>query len=316
MPRLIVILGPTAGGKSELAVALAERLSRGAVGGEILGADSMQVYRHMDAGTAKPPRELRQRVPHHLVDIVEPTERFTVHDWVSRAEPLIGEIRGRGRTPILVGGTHLYLKALLVGLFEGPGIDEGFRASLGAVPGPDLHRRLAAMDPAAAERIAPADRKRLIRALEVFHLTGEPISSLQQQWREGADAPAYRHDPILIGLDWPRDAINRRINQRVQQMFFPTACGLADAESLPDETHRLESARLLGSQAREALGCKQVLTLPPDEAFEQTKIQTRRFAKQQRTWFKRFRGVHWLPAAERSPDELAGEALAVISANT
>src|SRR5689334_22268600 len=143
-PRLIVLLGPTAGGKSDLAAALAERLPGG---GEVLGADSMQVYRHMDAGTAKPPAALRARVPHHLIDIVEPTERFTVADWLARAEPLIESLLGAGRWPIVVGGTNLYLKALLEGMFDGPAIDAAFRASVADVSAQELHKRLAGVDP-------------------------------------------------------------------------------------------------------------------------------------------------------------------------
>ncbi|MEO0514776.1 MAG: tRNA (adenosine(37)-N6)-dimethylallyltransferase MiaA [Planctomycetota bacterium] len=314
LPRPIVILGPTAGGKSDLAAQLAEHL-----GGQVLGADSMQVYKHLDAGTAKPPPQLRQRVPHHLVDLVEPTERFTVHDWLNHADATIAEVQSSGGTPVIVGGTNLYLKALLEGLFDGPGQDDAFRASLTALPDAELHQRLAAIDPAAAARIAPADRQRLTRALEVHHLTGQPISELQTQWAEAAAAQTeYRHRPILIGLRWDVEAINPRINLRVKAMFTPdkvdpalAAAVCIGGESLPDEVRRLvaEGRLVPGSQAAEALGYKQVLAaLYPDQfpgaadrlisnlddAFERTKILTRRFAKQQRTWLKRFRGVRWI----------------------
>ncbi len=304
--RPILILGPTAGGKSELAVAVAERL-----GGEVLGADSMQVYRHMDAGTAKPEPDLRARAPHHLIDIVEPTERFTVHDWLTRAEPLVDGLRARGATPVIVGGTNLYLKALLEGLFEGPGQDAAFRAAMEAEPLPALRERLLAIDPAAAGRIDANDRRRMTRALEVHRLTGRPISALQTQWEPG---PAYRFDPVLIGLHWPAEAINPRINARVKQMFFPDD----GSESLPDEAARLEAAGLLGSQAREALGYKQVLQalrgeVSMGDAMERTKIETRRFAKQQRSWLKRYRGVRWLDAPGRAGRDLADEALAGIT---
>ncbi|MEE9212977.1 MAG: tRNA (adenosine(37)-N6)-dimethylallyltransferase MiaA [Phycisphaeraceae bacterium] len=313
--RPIVLLGPTGGGKSELAVALAERLDR--QNGQIISADSMQVYRHLDAGTAKPPPHLRGRVPHHLIDLVEPTERFTVADWLQRADALIERLLSQQVRPIVVGGTNLYIKALLEGLFDGPPHDPELRAQLAALPAADLHERLEQIDPAAAERIHPNDRKRLTRALEVFELTGKPISQWQQQWQNSAESPArYRHDPILIGLDWPVEEINKRINARVKQMFYPAACGFA-SESLPDETRRLEASNLLGPQAREALGYKQVLdwlggrcTL--DQAFEQTKILTRRFAKQQRTWLRRFVGVRWLAAAELSPTELASRAVQMV----
>lgn len=341
LPRPIVIVGPTAGGKSELAVLLAEALrGPGDEPGEVLGADSMQVYRHMNAGTAKPEASLQARVCHHLLDIVEPTERFTVADWLARAEPLIASLQARGVRPIIVGGTNLYLKALLEGMFEGPAIDEALRARLYAMTGGELHTRLKAIDPASAERIHPNDMKKLVRAIEVFELTGKPISAYQKQWDSFTSdrantsddavnetptsgttkhATRYRHDPILIGLEWPVELINRRINARVKAFFEPAGATPSDAthESLIDEVRRIEAAHLLGPQAREALGYKQVLqhlagecTL--DDAIEQTKILTRRFAKTQRTWLKRYRGVHWLPADRLSPSELAIAALSAI----
>lgn len=340
-PRLIVILGPTAGGKSELAVGLAE-----ALGGEVIGADSMQVYRHMDAGTAKPAGHLRRRVLHHLIDIVEPTERFTVADWLSRAERLIGQCQAAGKHPIVVGGTNLYIKALLEGMFEGPSLDRELRRRLGQVPAGELYQRLQRVDPTSAARIHPNDRKKLVRALEVYELTGQPISRWQTQW---ADAPSwspgvgaagvavrrvaktsvrYRFNPVLIGLDWPVESINRRINRRVKAMFYPGGWGSSGndglrgltqddepVESLPEEAARLERAGLLGPQAREALGYKQVLehlagrcTL--EEAFEKTKILTRRLAKTQRTWLKRFTGVRWLAAERLSEREWVAAAIA------
>lgn len=313
--RPIVLVGPTAGGKSELAVALAERLSPR---GEIINADSMQVYRHMEAGTAKPSREMRGRVPHHLIDIVEPTERFTVADWLERAEPLIATLQAEHKRPIVVGGTNLYLRGLLEGMFEGPDQDAAFRATLMPLTPRELHARLQKIDPLSAERIHPNDQKKLVRALEVHHLTGRPLSSMQTQWetfqeRRGG-TPRYRHDPILIGLEWPVEAINRRINVRVKEMFFSPDPAI---ESLPAEAGRLQSACLLGPQAREALGYKQVLehlagNCILDEAFENTKVLTRRFAKSQRTWLKRYRGVTWLPAATLAADELATAALLAV----
>ena len=325
--RPIVILGPTAGGKSDLAVGLAEL-----VGGQIIGADSMQIYRHMDAGTAKPSNSLRERVPHHLIDIVEPTEPFTVANWLERAEELIGQLQSQGVRPIVVGGTNLYIKALLEGMFEGPPSDEAFRASLKGITAQDLHLRLRQVDPESADRIKPNDRKRIVRALEVHATTGRPISQHQTQWQtplpplsgrsEGPPVlpPRYRHNPILIGLTWPTDQINQRINLRVKAMFAPESVppDLAaevcpNGQSLPDEVRHLESAGLLGRQARQALGYKQVLehlagawTL--DKALEKTKILTRRFAKSQRTWLRRFEGVAWLDAGSKPHGGLLAEA--------
>ena len=343
-PRPIVILGPTAGGKSELAVALAEQVCER---GEVLGADSMQIYRHLNAGTAKPEVALRRRAPHHLIDIIEPATGFTVADWLTRAERLIAHLRRHGKRPIIVGGTNLYLKVLLEGMFEAPPQDADFRAQLNDVDTHDLHQRLRQRDPDAAARIHPNDRKRLIRALEVHHLTGQPISAQQRQWSDQVSAPNegvrepsdirnstseshYRHAPILIGLHWPAEAINPRINRRVKAMFHPekveapdsTAAPAAPPESLPDEVRRLDALGRLGppdSQARAALGYKQVLAAlhgrcSMSEAMEQTKIQTRRFAKQQRTWLRRFRGVHWLPAVELDADDRLSRALDAVAA--
>ncbi len=328
-----MILGPTAGGKSDLAAALAQHLP----GGAVVGADSMQVYRHLDAGTAKPSRDQLSRAPHHLIDIVEPDERFTVHDWLALADRCIAETLAGGGTPIVVGGTNLYLKALLEGLFDGPGRDPAFRASLEQEPDTTaLHHRLRAVDPDAAQRIDPNDRQRITRALEVHHLTGQPISALQTQWRDApadaepsvgqANAPRYRHDPLLLGLRWPVETINPRINLRVKAMFHPekvepdlAAAVCIHGESLPDEVARLVAEGRLGNaqtaQANEAIGYKQCLAamrgeMSWDEAFERTKIATRRLAKQQRTWLKRFVGVRWVDGQSTG---VVGDALAALA---
>jgi len=316
----IVILGPTAGGKSDLAVSLAEHMTRLGRPGEVVGADSMQVYRQLDAGTAKPDRTLRDRAPHHLIDIVEPTQRFTVHDWLDRATGVIQGLHGRGGIPIVVGGTNLYLKALLEGMFDGPGQDEAFRRSLDTFQTPELHNRLKTVDPEGGERIKPADRQRIVRALEVYELTGRPISDWQTQWSESGEPssqPPMLHHPLLIGLRWSPEAINPRINLRVKAMFYPekvepdlAAAVCINGESLVDEVKRLREIGAFESitggvpnQAREALGYKQLLAWLEggdrrigslEDAFEQTKVLTRRFAKQQRTWLKRFAGVHWI----------------------
>ncbi len=297
MSATVLILGPTASGKTDLALRLAERLPGG---GECVCADSMQVYRGMDIGTAKPTAEQRARVPHHLLDLVEPDdETFSVERWLRLAEATIDEIRGRGRWPIVVGGTNLYVKALVDGLFDGPPADPALRAALTALPLDELRSRLEAIDPIAATRIHRNDRRRSIRAIEVHAATGQTISSLQSQWDrptvdqgdqtdvdgdtagDGPAAAALR----LVGLELPVEVQNRRINDRVRQMI---------ADGLIDEVRGLHAAGRLGRQAIEALGYRQLVDhfegrLTLDEAIEQIKIRTRRYAKQQRTWLRRFR---------------------------
>lgn len=279
-----VIVGPTAGRKSACAVELALSLpAHGLPAGEIVTADSMQVYRGMDIGTAKPGPEERGGVPHHLIDLIEPHEGFSVEHWLRLAEEAIAAIRARGRTPIVVGGSHLYLKALLEGLFEGPGGDTALRAELLARPRAELRAELARVDPAAADRIHPNDLRRTVRALEVFRLTGRPISLQQAQW----DTGRARADAVLIGLEWPTEAINRRINARVKSMI---------ERGLVEEARRLWARGALGTQAREALGYKQLIDSfdgrsSLEDAVEQIKIETRRFAKNQRTWLRRLRSI-------------------------
>ncbi|MAE63491.1 MAG: tRNA (adenosine(37)-N6)-dimethylallyltransferase MiaA [Phycisphaeraceae bacterium] len=322
MPELrpILVLGPTAGGKSAVAYELARRLGAA----EIVGADSMQIYRGMDAGTAKPDPAWRRQVVHHMIDVVEPTERFTVADWLGRAGAIIDGLLERRVVPIVVGGTNLYIQALLEGLFDGPPADPAIRDELERLDGPQLYAGLRDVDPAAADQIHPNDRRRLVRALEVHRTTGTPISAWQQQWRDDAADRPYLRDPRIIGLSWPTEPLNLRINLRVRAMFHPdrvpdevARAVLPAGESLPDETRRLLDAGRLGDQSRQALGYKQVIEfiegrMTLDTAFERTKILTRRFAKMQRTWLRRFRSVSWLDAAIEGPDALAGEAELIV----
>lgn len=298
--RFPVIVGPTAGGKSALAVAVAHELARAGRAAEIVTADSIQIYRGLDIGSAKPTLAERGGVPHHLIDLVEPDgAAFTVVDWLREAERTIAEIRARAAVPIVVGGTHMYVKAFLEGMFEGPGTDEALREELRARGLPALREELQSVDPAAAARIHPNDERRTIRALEVFRLTGSPISSRQEQWDKGRPA---RDDCVLIGLDWPSELINPRINQRVRDMV---------ALGLVEEVRGLHAAKRLGPQAREALGYKQILShlegrYSLADAIEKIKIETRRFGKNQRTWLKRLRttqGSFWIDAKETPPDQ-------------
>ncbi len=301
--RIIVVLGPTAGGKSDLAMELARRY-----GGELLSADSMQVYRGMNIGTAKPTRAEQAEIPHHGIDLIEASaEGFTVASWLEIAERALLDIQSRQRVPIVVGGTNLYIRAFLEGLDEAPAADTVFRAQLEAVASTELHERLCASDPAAAARLHPNDRRRVIRALEIAHTTGDSASARRTAWDDAGVVP--RHDNLFtVTLDWPVELINRRINARVRRMF--------------DEGFVEEVAALLGHgglsvQARAACGYEELIGAltafdgslrPPhaadlELAAERTKIRSRRLAKQQRTWLKRFRGLQpsvSLPCSQES----------------
>ena len=300
---IIAIVGPTAGGKTELAIELGKRLSGT---GECICADSMQIYRGMDIGTAKPSVAQQREIPHHLLDLVEPSEDgFSVDRWLALTQEAIAEVRRRGRWPIVVGGTNLYIQALLKGLFEGPEPNPSLRAGLEALDDDALRERLEAVDAPAATRIHANDRKRAIRAIEVYEQTGQRISDLQQQW----SAPSTASDDIrLIGLEYSVKTINTRINARVKAMFEAGLVG---------EVQALQAGGGLGRQASEALGYSQILDhlagrMSLADAAEQIKIGSRRFAKQQRTWLRRFRhteGSIWIEADSLSLQELASEAV-------
>jgi tRNA dimethylallyltransferase len=299
--RFPIIVGPTAGGKSSLGVALAHALRKtGDLASEIVTADSMQVYRGMDIGTAKPTVEEREGVRHHLIDIAEPTDPFSVDRWLALAEPLIATLRERDIVPIVVGGTHLYAKALLEGLFQSPEPDPELRRELQDMEPARRRALLEEVDPAAAARIHPNDARRTVRALEVWKSTGVPISDHQGQW----DSGRVRSDALLVGIDWPAEAVNRRINARTRDMMD---------RGFLEEVRILWSAGRLGPQASQALGYKQLLAvlegrMTLDAGVERIKIETRRFAKNQRTWLRRLRttpGSHWIDAQSTPPDQWA-----------
>lgn len=286
---ILIITGQTASGKERLAVAVAA-----SQGGDIVSADSMKVYRGMDIGTAKASADERRAVPHHLLDVADPRETFSTAFWLRLADEAIADIHARGRVPIVSGGTPLYLKALLEGLFEGPAATPAVRERLVAeaeVQGaPALHARLAEVDAAAAARIHPNDLRRIVRALEVWELTGSPISDLQKQW--GSRRPRYR--PLVAAIRRGREDLTRRIRERVRRM--------AEA-GLVEEVRRL-AARPggLARGPRQALGYAEVLDyLDGRMAWEETvaaiMAHTRQFARRQMTWLSRFEGVAWLDAA-------------------
>jgi tRNA dimethylallyltransferase len=282
---VVAVVGPTAAGKSELALAIAERF-----GGEIVNYDSVQVYRGFEIGTAKLPAGERRGVPHHALDIVDPDEVFTAGDYARLGRAILGGIRERGRLPVLVGGTGFYLRALLDGLFRGPERDAGLRRRLeqraSLRPAGYLHRVLKRLDASSARRIHPNDTQKLIRAIEVCLLEKKPMSEL---WGQGRDAlQGFR--VLRVGLDPGREALVERIGRRAERMF---------AEGLVEETRRLleagvsREARPLGSLGySEALGEIEG-KLSRAEAVELTARMTRRYAKRQMTWFRREPGVEW-----------------------
>ena len=311
----IVIVGCTATGKSALAEALASHLNA-----RLMAVDSMQVYRGMDIGTAKPDAATRARLPYLMLDVADPWETYSAARFAADAAPHLEGV-GRpipdsrfpipGQPLILVAGTILYLRALLEGLFAGPSADPAIRARLESEAAANsiqsLHARLVSIDPLAATRIHPNDLRRIIRALEVFEITGQPISTLQTQWHR--DHPQM--EATFIGIRRDKESLNRRINARVRSMF---------AAGLVDEVRRLSAnPRGFSEEAASAVGYRQILdhfagrcTL--EDAAEQIKIQTRHLAKMQRTWLKRFPNVTWLDAAEdQSGAELAAQTVAILS---
>jgi tRNA dimethylallyltransferase len=281
----LILLGPTAAGKSALAIELAKELN-----GEIISADSMQVYRGMDIGTAKPTLEERRGVPHHLIDLKNPDELWTVSDFVAESQKLEAKIQKEGKPPIIVGGTGLYLWTLLNGYsFPLAPADNEFRQRLEKEPVSVLSARLSAIDPKASAKIHSNDKKRIIRALEVYELTGKPISELQKVRQEPRRSVAGSY--VLIGLDLPRPELYSRIDQRVDSMI---------ARGLIEEVKALltkgYSQDLLSFQA---LGYKEVCEYLSGKWDQKTMVselkkRTRHFARRQLTWFRRFSDVHWL----------------------
>jgi len=298
----LLILGVTCSGKGRLAFDLAKDL-----GAEIISIDSMKVYRRMDIGTAKPPKEAQAQIKYHLVDIIEPSDSFSVRSFLDNALEAIRQIRSRNKPVVAVGGTALYIKALLYGLFEGPGTDKQIRAELRARAETggleQLYRQLTQVDPEAAARIHQNDARRIIRALEVYELTGKPISSFQQQWnaqQTNDERRGTKYDWTIIGLRRDKAEESKRINTRVKKMI---AVGLVDeVKSL------LSEEKPLSPQARCAIGYAEIIDYLSgktnlEDAIELIKKNTRRLAKSQRTWFKTFRNVTWLDIEHEEPNE-------------
>jgi tRNA dimethylallyltransferase len=287
---LLVILGPTASGKSRLGLEVAERL-----GGEIVSADAFAVYRGLDIGTDKPSLEDRQRVRHHLIDVAHPRERFSAGEFAKVASDAIEDIIGRGLTALVVGGTHFYVRALVKGIFPAPPRDRSTGARLAEEWEHDrdaVFQRLQSVDPEAAERIGPHDRQRLLRALEVYEVTGEPLT---RHWRRHRHPPKYRI--LMVAPQRSRPELYARIDARADRLF---------ASGLVEEVRRiLTSGVPVDAHALKAIGYRQVVEMLEgrcdlETAIENTKRSSRHFAKRQITWLRGLleEGLHWVPPAE------------------
>lgn len=308
-PPLVVVVGPTATGKSDLALDLALALD-----GEVVNADASQLYRGMDVGTAKTPPQERRDVPHHLLDVLDVREEASVAVYQRAARGAVADIRARGRTPVLVGGSGLYVRATL-DVLEFPGTDAGVRArweAEAARVGPQaLHARLAEVDPAAARAVLPTNTRRVVRALEAIEVSGRPFS---------ATLPRHEHPPglapvVQLGLRRPRPDLDARIDARVQRMAV---------DGLVEEVRALEAEGLReGRTASRALGYAQVLAhlageCALEQALQDTATATRRFARRQESWFRRDPRVHWLDLdVEAGTDaaSLLARALDVVAAS-
>lgn len=296
-PPLIVIAGPTASGKSSLAIYLAERLN-----GEIINYDSVQVYRGLDIGSGKVACELRRKIPHHLLDVLDPGEPCTAGRFRRMALDALADLRQRRKLPILAGGTGLYLRALLKGLFEGPERSTWLRARLRRIEArrgrPFLHKMLLRFDADAASRIHANDSQKVIRALEIRLLSGEPASRLYQRGREGLEGFTV----MKIGLNPPRQELTQRINLRAERMF---ACGLLEETRAVLMRLGLREENPLPT-ALLALGYRQACAvlrdrIEVDEAVRLTQAATRQYAKRQMTWFRRETEVRWFEGFGEDP---------------
>jgi tRNA dimethylallyltransferase len=286
--ELLVIVGPTAVGKTALSLDLAKTFD-----GEIISGDSMQVYRDMDIGTAKVSPEEQKEVPHHMIDLIDPDTPFSVQEFQKLARQKIAEISARGRLPMLVGGTGLYIEAVthdydLPHVPENPGLRDELRGLAESKGNEYLYRRLSEVDPNAAAKLHPNDLRRIIRALEVYYVTGKPFSSLK-----GKGTSPY--DALWIGLTMPRELLYERINRRVDQMI---------EDGLVEEVKRLkERGYHLGLTSMQAIGYKEIMSylngeMTLDEAVHSIKKGTRKYAKRQLSWFRRLKEIHWFDVTE------------------
>jgi tRNA dimethylallyltransferase len=306
--RAIYLTGPTASGKTAVGVALARRLDA-----EVLALDSMTLYRGMNIGTGKPTLAERGGIPHHLIDIVDPWEPTSVSQYREWAKKSVDAVERRAKQALFVGGTALYLKALLRGLFQGPGADVELRQRLERVAEERgdsvLHDRLKAVDPATAARLHPHDRRRIVRALEVFELTGAPISTLQAEHDRPAPAPVQ-----VFALELRRGSLHDRINRRVLGFFD---------RGLVEEVRGLQAAsRPLSTVAAEGIGYREVIAMLEgraslSETIERVRARSRQFAKRQATWFRGLAEVRSISIADdEDAESIAGRIAGMIAARS
>ncbi|CUU03615.1 tRNA dimethylallyltransferase [Candidatus Thermokryptus mobilis] len=303
--KVLAIVGPTASGKTKLSIIVAEK-----IGGEIISADSRQVYRYMDIGTAKPSKEERERVKHYFIDELNPDEEFNAGVFGERGREIIEDIFSRGKVPIIVGGSGLYVKSLIDGFFEGPAGDWELRETLyrkaKQLGKEAVYEELKRVDPASAEKIHPNNLKRVIRALEVYYLTGKPISQLQVEMK-----PEINFETVQVGLNWDRKKLYRRIEKRVDEMI---------ERGLIDEVRKL---RELGYDKNlnslQTVGYKEVFDyldglISYDEMVYLIKRNSRRYAKRQLTWFRQDRRIIWVDVDDGTDfNELADKVIEIYS---
>ena len=283
--KVLVIAGPTAVGKSSLGMSIAKR-----TGGEIVSADSVQVYKYLDIGSAKPTKQEQQEVVHHMIDLIEPDEKYSVALYAAKAKEIIRQLLKENKLPIVVGGTGLYINALAYPMdFTPADIDQEYRDSLQRIAEEEgngkLMEQLKKVDPVSAQKIMLNDTKRLIRALEVYHITKRPMSSYVRDYRQEKSEFSFE----MFGLTMPREQLYQRINKRVDQMM---------AEGLLEEANALWKRYPGDSALQSTIGYKQLIAhfqgeLSLEEAVELIKRDTRRFAKRQFTWFRRDERIHW-----------------------
>lgn len=304
MQKIIIIVGPTAVGKTALSLALAEKLQT-----EIISADSVQIYKNLDIGSAKPTLEEMAGIPHHLIDCVAATETFSVSDYAALAKAEIGKLHAKGKIPIVVGGTGLYVNSLIYDMnFGASCADETFRLQMEDLAETQgniaVHDLLNSVDPVAAARIHPNNLKRVIRALEVNHITGKPFADFASEPTVTQD-----YEVVLIGLTRPRDILYDRINERV---------GLMIEAGLVEEVNILKNSGLDDSfQSMQGIGYKEVLSYLDghtsyDEMVDRVRQNSRNYAKRQMTWFKRYADIHFIDLQAVSTEEALREILSNI----